>query len=143
MLLPKEFDVRVFAHSDTAVRMKIANVVTPEAKDNLQALFDNVLKPLAAMLPGQINITSAYRCDKLNAAVGGKPTSQHSKGEAADMEYREGGVEVNKVMIDKILASGLVFDQLILEKGSRGQEWVHVSYKKNGKNRMQYFKLNV
>lgn len=68
-------------------------------------------------------ITSGYRCDSLNKAVGGSPTSQHKLGEAIDFKVR--GM-TNSQVACKLMASDLKFQQLIIENAGSA-EWVHIS----------------
>jgi zinc D-Ala-D-Ala carboxypeptidase len=137
MILTKTFDLKTMTHSDTAVKHGIPNVPNAEQIENLKKLYDNVLLPLVENMPGQINVTVAYRCSKLNAMLKSKPTSQHTMGKAADIEYRENGVEMNQKIIDKIRELDLPVDQCINE---RNGAWYHVSYNE-GKNRKQFFSL--
>lgn len=51
--------------------------MSPRLVSALQVLRDRAGKPLV--------ITSGYRCNKHNLAVGGKPHSQHTQGMAADI----------------------------------------------------------
>ena len=135
--LTDQFDLTTMTHSDTAVRFGITeqNSPSPDVIANLERLYQNVLLPLVKLLPGTLNVTCAYRCHKVNAKVGGKPASQHTKGEAADIEYYEGAKENNSILVDTILVNKIPFDQLITERG-----WIHVSYRE-GNNRHQFLKL--
>lgn len=74
-------------------------------------------------------MNSGYRCPVLNKAVGGVPTSQHQKGEAADLTV--GSPELNQQLFDLIAKGDFDFDQLIDESN---YGWVHISYSA-GKNR--------
>jgi hypothetical protein len=114
--------------SDTARILKIDNTPTPEASAALDALMWNVLDPIRRMWGKPIIVNSGYRCPKLNAAVGGSATSQHMKGEAADITA--GDPTKNKELFDMIAQSAIPFDQLIDEKNYR---WIHVSYRPNGR----------
>lgn len=114
--------------SDTARIRRIDNTPTPEASAALDALMWNVLDPIRRMWRRPIIVNSGYRCPKLNAAVGGSATSQHMKGEAADITA--GDPTKNKELFDMIERSAIPFDQLIDEKGYR---WIHVSYRPNGR----------
>lgn len=70
-------------------------------------------------------IHSGYRCSALNTRIGGSPTSQHMRGEAADFHVR--GVELEHVFA-AIRQSGLRWGQLILEGHRPGRpEWIHLS----------------
>lgn len=114
--------------SDTARAQGIDNTPTPEASVALDALMWNVLDPIRRMWGHPISINSGYRCPKLNAAVKGSATSQHMKGEAADITA--GDPTKNRELFDMIVRSAIPFDQLIDEKGYR---WIHVSYRPNGR----------
>ena len=72
-----------------------------------------------------IIVTSGSRCEKLNKAVGGAASSQHVKGEAADIRSVADTPEENQKLFDLIVKLGLPFDQLIDEYG---YDWVHVSF---------------
>ena len=75
----------------------------------------------------------------LNKAVGGVATSQHQKGEAADLNA--GDPAKNRELFDKIVemqkTGRIAFDQLIDEAH---YSWVHISYRKTG-NRGQVLHL--
>lgn len=114
--------------SDTARIRGIDNTPTPEASAALDALMWNVLGPIRRMWGKPIIVNSGYRCPKLNAAIGGSATSQHMKGEAADITA--GDPTKNKELFDMIAQSAIPFDQLIDEKNYR---WIHVSYRPNGR----------
>lgn len=114
--------------SDTARIRGIDNTPTPEALAALDALMWNVLDPIRRMWGKPIIVNSGYRCPKLNAAIGGSATSQHMKGEAADITA--GDPTKNKELFDMIAQSAIPFDQLIDEKNYR---WIHVSYRTNGR----------
>ena len=68
-------------------------------------------------------VNSAFRCVKLNNAVGGSLTSQHLYAEAIDI--RVSGKTATE-LFQIIAASDLKYEQLILEKVGKTQ-WVHVS----------------
>lgn len=103
------------------------NTPTEEAKENLKALIDNVLNPAREEYGKPIYVTSGYRSFSVNKAVKGKTNSQHTKGQAADLQTNEGKTG-NKALFDIIRKQGN-FDQLINEKD---YSWIHVSYNSNG-----------
>lgn len=143
MILTNKFDLPTLVYSDTAKRLKIPNIPEEEQINNLKELYNNLLLPLVQQLPGEINVTVAYRCHKLNAKVGGKPGSQHTKGMAADVEYRENGIEMNDEIVKKVKELGLEYDQMIREKvdlKTGKPSWIHLSYNKEN-NRKQLFTL--
>jgi len=92
----------------------------------LTALATTLLEPIRAKF-GPIKINSAFRGPSVNAAVGGSKTSQHMRGEAADIVAPAVSVEELHRWI--CAESGLAFGQCILEKSApdRPFTWVHVS----------------
>lgn len=144
MTLTDKFNLLTLIHSDTAIKNGYAEQSQPSdaVVDHLEELYNAVLLPLVKSLLGTMNVTCAYRCPRLNVAVGGAPASQHVQGFAADVEYYEGGQEQNDKLIAKALELKLDFDQMIGEgKDENGRpRWVHISYVK-GKNRKQHFYL--
>ena len=118
----------------TKTRTGQENVPNVQQKINLIALTKNVLQPLRNLYGKPIAINSGFRCPTVNRAVGGSPTSQHLKGEAADITA--GSKEENKKLFE-LIRDNFQFDQLIDEKD---YSWIHVSYKITG-NRKQVLKL--
>ena len=53
---------------------------------NLKELAVKVLQPIRDFYGKPVKVTSGYRSKALNTAVGGSQTSQHSHGEAADIQ---------------------------------------------------------
>ncbi len=92
----------------------------------LTALATTLLEPIRAKF-GAVKINSAFRGPSVNAAVGGSKTSQHMRGEAADIVAPAVSVEELHRWI--CADSGLAFGQCILEKSSPSKpfSWVHVS----------------
>ena len=131
----KHFTIGELCASTTADARGIKNTPMLQETGNLKALADNVLDPLREWYGKPIYVNSGYRCPQLNRMVGGKPTSQHLKGEAADITA--GSKEENRKLFAYIRAN-LTFDQLIDEKDF---SWVHVSFKRNGENRKQILHL--
>lgn len=103
---------------------------------SMMAIAEMVFEPLREKFGKPIPITSFFRSEAVNKAVGGAKTSQHTKGEAMDLN-RPG---FNAIIFD-IIRNNLPFDQLIWEFGnSREPQWVHVSYKHDLPNRGQVLK---
>ena len=92
-----------------------------------------VLEPLREAMKEPIKISSGFRCERLNRAVGGVSNSQHTKGQAADIRTVANTTMENKRLFDLAAKSGLPFDQLIDEYG---YNWLHISFNKKG-NRKQ------
>lgn len=129
----KYFTMGEMMRSDTAQKRGIDNKCTTEDAVRLKALIENVLDPLREAYGKPIIVTSGYRCQALNKAVGGSPTSDHMRGCAADIHGTPNTKAENKRLFYMIQSLGLDFDQLIDEKGF---SWVHVSYRE-GNNRKQ------
>lgn len=133
------FTIEELCASETARRRGIENRPSAEIAGKLQTLIEQLLDPIRAVWGGPITINSGYRCPKLNAAVSGVSTSQHLRGEAADISV--GTPAENKRLFDKIVAmqaaGRIAFDQLIDESGYK---WIHISYR-SGANRNQILHL--
>lgn len=133
MKLSSNFSLREFTRSATAIRNGWSNEPGPMELAALMALVNNVLQPARDLLVAPINVSSGYRSPQLNAAIGGATSSQHLKGEAADISAGAKTAELFYLIRDR-----LPFDQLIWELGTDARpEWIHVSYKQNGTNRGQ------
>ena len=130
------FTIEEMYASDTAKRLGIDNKPTTQKMINLVYLCAFVLEPLRVAMGKPIRISSGYRCERLNKAVGGVYNSQHLKGQAADIDI-QGDIAFGKKIFEYI-RQHLPFDQLIWEKNPKtGSCWVHVSfvYPDFGKNR--------
>lgn len=121
--------------------MGIKNEPSAEERLNLEALVENVLDPARAEIGHAVGVSSGFRCKRVNDAIpGSSKTSQHVKGEAADLVA--GGPHENLTLAQIIIRQGK-FDQLILENVGRKDlwpQWLHVSYKRNGRNRGEILK---
>lgn len=135
----KYFTIDELCASDTAQRRGIDNTPDTAKKQKLQTLIEQLLDPIRAAWGAPITINSGYRSPKLNAAVGGVSTSQHLRGEAADISV--GSPAENKRLFAKIVelqkTGRIAFDQLIDESGYR---WIHLSYRPTA-NRSQVLHL--
>lgn len=126
----RSFSYHEFEASETAKDYRITNVITTaEVRDSIKALVDNVLQPLRDAIGVPLRISSGYRCPALNAKVGGVPTSQHTRGEAADVWC---ATLTPYQLACKVVELGLEYDQMVLYPG-----FLHLSYKLEGKQRMQ------
>ena len=132
----KYFKFSEFTRSETANRLGIDNSIPPKYLSNIVDLVENVLDPLRESYGKPIRVTSGYRCQRLNKAVGGVSNSQHQYGMAADIQGSPGTYSELIKLANIIENLGLEHDQLILEKKS----WIHVSFVK-GHNRNQNFSL--
>ena len=139
--LSEHFKLSEFTQSGIARRHKIKNVPGPREVERLRFLCVKSLEPMRRRF-GAIRITSGFRCKKLNALVGGSPTSQHVLGEAADIHT--GGRELSEKMFG-FAKQSIPFDQLILEHNpAHGIYWLHISLRSDRPgNRHEAFFLKV
>ena len=133
--ISKNFTLEELRDSATAKKLGIINAPGVDEVCALCALVHHVLQPLRDWANEPVNISSGYRCTKLNNAVGGVSNSQHTKGEAADLCI-DGDMIKGKRWFEWI-KTHCDFDQLIMEHNAAGTYWVHVSYRADGKNRRQ------
>lgn len=115
-------------------------VMPASARDNIVALVENVLDPARERLGMPIRVNSGYRCAKHNRKVGGVAASQHLLGEAADVvpvNSEKGKVKSELERLVRIIKEQGAFDQLIVYP-----TFVHVSYKRIGRNRKQIIYKN-
>lgn len=92
--------------------------------------YISALTDLAVMLEvvrkrfGPVVVTSGFRGPALNARVNGQASSQHCRGEAADIVCPATAVpDLHKWIVTK---SGIAYGQCILEMPP-GRAWVHLS----------------
>ena len=138
MMITKNFSREELVASATAKRLKIDNTPTKEQEAKLYLLAYQILQPLRDRYGKPIRVSSGFRCKALNKAVGGVPTSQHQKGEAADIN--NGATENKKLFLlaKKMMANGeLKVGQLIDEKN---YSWIHISLP-DGKHNNQILHL--
>ena len=132
----KNFDYKEFEKTDVPGMQVKNTIASVEVRDNIKALVDEVLQPLRDAWGEPLAINSGYRCPEVNKAVGGVPTSQHTKGEAADVcpfgRNGHGDIEVVRQLAQKAVEVDLPFDQMILYPS-----FVHFSHRLKGEQRRQ------
>ena len=150
--LSEHFVLAEFERSATAQACGIDNSVPSQFVPVLQQLCKECLEPLRAFAGQPIIIGSGYRCPQLNVKVGGVYASQHTLGEAADIqipkttysEWKDGVAHTDKEILNRWfdwIEANCNFDQLILETSNDMDFWIHVSCRKNIKaNRHQVFR---
>lgn len=135
--LSANFSMKEFVASNTAKRKGIDNNPSLEHAEAALELFEHIVQPIRDHFGTSIFLSSGYRSHALNKAIGGSQTSQHSKGEAVDIDMDDRKGPENEDIFHYI-RKNLPFDQLIWEFGdSKRPDWVHVSYKKGGPQRGQ------
>ena len=135
MNLSENLSYKEAIYSATAIKKDIPNSPTIQHLESLKATAKNICQPIRDHFGVAIRVTSGYRSEELNSLIGGSRTSQHSKGEALDLDAQVYSKITNEDIFDYI-SEHLIFDQLIWEFGdSTEPDWVHVSYKSEGENR--------
>lgn len=141
MKISEYLDLSEVIRSESAKRNGISNMPTEAHIANLKLLAEKVFEPIRNNFRCPIIISSGYRSKELNAKVGGSATSQHSSGEAIDLDMDGTPNGVTNKMIFDYIYKNLEFDQLIWEFGTNeNPDWVHVSYESTGKQRKQALK---
>lgn len=141
MKLSEHLELSEVIRSESAKRNGISNMPTAEHIENFKILATKVFEPIREHFGVPIRISSGYRSAELNKCVGGSATSQHSSGEAIDIDQDQ--TTITNKQVFEYIRDNLVFDQLINEFN---YSWVHVSYKANGKQRgevLEAYKLGV
>ena len=123
--LTQHFSLAELTASSTAQRLRLDNTPTPKALANLLYTAE-MLERIRTELGVPVIITSGYRCQRLNMAVGGVTSSDHTTGQAADIVAPRYGTPEQVARMLAPLVSTIGIGQLILE-GIKGKQWVHVS----------------
>ena len=123
--LSANFSLKELTRSYQADRHGIINTPGPKEISSLQHLCRNILQPLRNHYAHPITVSSGYRCPELNRIVGGVTTSQHLRGEAADLVFPDLPTAINWM---HFILHNCQFDQMLLEQNQRtGARWLHVS----------------
>lgn len=135
MKLSENLSLAEMLRSESAKRKGIVNSAPLDHIENMKALAINVFQPIRNHFKLTIHISSGYRSNALNELIGGSKTSQHSKGEAMDIDMD--GSQITNNQVFQFIRANLEFDQLIWEFGTGlNPDWVHVSFSRK-KNRKQ------
>lgn len=123
------FSLDELCFSEYAARHNIPNKPMPRIVENIEQVLMPGLEEVRALLKCPMIVSSGFRSQAVNDAVGGSLTSQHRYGLACDFRAPAFGspFEVCKA----IEASGIKFDQLIHEYG----QWCHISFVRTGPRR--------
>jgi hypothetical protein len=94
---------------------------------NLKVLCEKVLQPVRDHFGKGVKVNSGFRHPDVNQKVGGSRTSDHTRGQACDIEIPG----VPNAELAEWIRDNLEYRQLILEfytPGVPDSGWVHVSY---------------
>lgn len=143
----RNIDGKTFVLSDleksaTAKRKGIDNTLKGDDILDYQYLMDIIVK-IQSKFGKPIYINSGIRTKELNQAIGGANKSQHlSLGDEAASDITAGNKLLNKELYSLIRqmvkTNEIVLDQIIDEKNL---SWIHISVRRIGINRKQFFKL--
>jgi hypothetical protein len=142
MNLSANFSLKELTKSDTATRLGIDNTPDDEAIDNLKTLCDKVLQPVRDHFGKTVTVNSGFRSSETNQATGGSKSSDHVKGQAADIEIPG----VANADLAQWIMDNLDYTQLILEFYTQGipdSGWVHVSYDSNNLKKQELTAVKV
>jgi hypothetical protein len=127
MNLTKNFTLAEMTKSETALRHGLENNPGEQELAAMKLLAEKVLQPVRDHYDKGVKVNSAYRHPDVNAKVGGSRNSDHTRGQAADIEIPG----VANAELAEWIRDNLEFRQLILEfytPGIPDSGWVHVSY---------------
>jgi zinc D-Ala-D-Ala carboxypeptidase len=134
MNLSKHVTRSEFERSETAINRGINNSMNEWEIERAKLLCENCFEPIRTKVGAPIRINSGFRSGALNRAIGGSTTSQHSLGEAMDLDLHDR--DLFEWIIDNV-----EFDQLIFEGGTTDKaDWFHISYRK-GRLRKQVLRM--
>lgn len=134
MQLSKHLSRAEFERSDAAINYGINNTMNSGQLTKAIALAVNCFEPIREYLGRPIRVNSGYRSPAVNKRIGGAATSQHSLGEAIDLDLHDR--DLFEWIIDNV-----IFDQLIYEAGNDTEAaWFHISYRE-GRNRKQVLRM--
>lgn len=127
MNLTANFTLAEMVKSETALRHDMDNTPGEAEIANLKTLCEKVLQPIREHYGKGVKVNSGFRHPEVNAKVGGSKTSDHCKGQAADIEIPG----VANAELAQHIVDTYDFTQVILEfytPGVPDSGWVHVSY---------------
>lgn len=125
MKLTPHFTLAELTASNKAQALGINNTPAEDLLPRLIRLAE-MLERIRSTLNVPIIITSGYRGQALNRAVGGVTSSDHTQGHAADIVAPGYGTPYQVAKALAPMVSVLGIGQIILE-GVKGKQWVHVS----------------
>lgn len=140
--MAKYFKISEFLYSTTAHKHKIDNTPNKEEREHLEELME-FMDGFRAYWGGPLIVSSGYRCERLNELVQGAKNSAHKYGWAVDFvpsnnKKQECYEAFKEYLKDKD------FDELLLERNSRGSLWLHFAlFSWQGKQRRKIKTLEV
>lgn len=125
--MTKHFKLKEFTDSDKATELNINNTPNEEELNNIKFVAEQ-LEILRNTYKQPIYITSGYRCEELNKAVGGAVNSWHKKGLAVDINQGSQTRNHNLfIIVKRLMKLGYPVEELINEYN---YSWVHIAFAK-------------
>lgn len=137
MVIGKFLTLAECCKSATAIKMGIDNVPNEMQVQAMKDLCKFIYDPLCEHFATKIPFNSFFRCDALNKAIKGAKGSQHTMGEAIDMDFDGKNIGVTNQILFDYIRFNMTFDQLIWEFDGA---WVHCSWSDSHQPRMQVLK---
>ncbi len=134
MQIGKYITLARFCKSENADRKGINNVATdPVHIESIKYTILNLFDVICDHFKIIVFLSSGYRSPALNAVTkGASSTSQHSKGQAIDID-QDNQPGPSNLEVFHYIRLNCDFDQLIWEMGDdNAPAWVHVSIKPSG-----------
>ena len=137
----KNFKLEEFLDSSVARQKGISNLPSWEVICHLNELAV-FLDSLRDAWGSGIKVTSGFRNEALNKAVGGVASSVHQIGYAADIVPSNGKFQEFAAFITEWVKDKM-YDQIIIES-SKKSKWIHLGfYNNNHKQRRMCFLMDV
>ena len=130
MNLTTNFSLHELTKSEIALRLGLDNTPNETEIAALKMLAEKVLQPVRDHFGKGVKVNSGFRSIAVNQATGGSKSSDHVRGQAADIEIPS----VPNAELAQWIMDNLDYTQLILEfytSGIPDSGWVHVSYDPN------------
>ena len=129
----KNFTYLELIESTTALRLGINNIPPNDGIwKNLELLAVNSLQPIRNRF-GPIRVTSGYRSTSLCIAIRSSINSNHTRGQAADIEpFHNSAIKLIDIL--NWIHDNLEYRELIAEYFPAG--WIHITYRKGGNKKI-------
>ena len=127
MNLTKNFTLAEMTKSETALRHDLENTPNEQEISAMKLLAEKVLQPVRDHFGKGVKVNSGFRNQDVNQKVGGSRNSDHTRGQACDIEIPG----IPNAELAEWIKDNLEYNQLILEfytPGIPDSGWVHVSY---------------
>tara|TARA_R110001599_G_scaffold243766_1_gene443648 strand:+ start:492 stop:1100 length:609 start_codon:yes stop_codon:yes gene_type:complete len=146
MKLSENLSLSEITKSNTARRRNISNEPTPKHLKNLKHLAENGFQPIREHFGVPVYISSGYRSEELNSAIGGALNSHHKDGNAIDLDQDGRNTGVSNADIFWFILDNMDYTELIYEFGDdKNPGWVHyalVQGREKEKKTLRAIKVN-